>query len=298
LTPPARFFCSELSRSHGEEIYGTAPIVKNWLLLETPGAWSAKALPVDRLPRPVIRHFELLAQQIPHTRRLLIRQRHTHHNNLSLFLIRATESAPASHRVRLSTYEDLLTIDRSALTNAPAPEIAPRYLVCTHGKHDKCCAKFGFATYCALKEHAGESVWQCSHVGGDRFAANVLFMPHGIYYGNVFPQDIPALINAGERNEISLKHYRGRSCYSRPAQVGEYLIRSRTGILGLDDLLWLDNTALTAGEWLVRFSEPRTSTIHEVAFRSEPSPFTELLTCHASEPSTVSQYQSIRFVVP
>ncbi len=287
---PQRFFCSESSRAHCEEIFGTAPIVDSWLLLETPGAWSAKSLPLDRLPAAVIKHFELIARQIPRSRRLLIRRRHTHHGDLSLFLIRAGET----HRIRLSTYEDLLAIDSHALTTAPPPETSPRYLVCTHGKHDKCCAKFGFATYCALKQLAGDSVWECSHVGGDRFAANVLAMPQAIYYGNVFPEDVPALIDAGQRNEISLKHYRGRSSYSRPAQVAEYLLRLRTGILGIADLLWLDNTPLTKDQWRVRFSQPKTGAIHEVEFRTAQSDYTELLTCHALEPSAVSQYQLVR----
>ena len=239
----------------------------------------------------------MLAQQIPHTRRLLIRQRHTHHSELSLYLIRATETEPGSYRLGLSSYDDLLALDSTAISGALPDHHrpSPRYLVCTHGKHDKCCAKFGFAAYCALKEHAGDSVWQCSHVGGDRFAANVLAMPHGVYYGNVFPDDVPALLSAGDRNEISLKHYRGRSCYSRPAQIGEYLIRLRTGILGLDQLVWLDSVPANSSEWLVRFTQPQTNSVYEALFRSSSSEYSELLTCHAAQPSPVSQHELIRF---
>ena len=31
-------------------------------------------------------------------------------------------------------------------------------------------------------------MWECSHVGGDRFAPNVVLLPDGFYYGNLDPE--------------------------------------------------------------------------------------------------------------
>ena len=65
------------------------------------------------------------------------------------------------------------------------------YAVCTHGRHDKCCAKFGSRVCRAFRQEVGERAWECSHVGGDRFAGNVVVFPYGIYYGRVGPEDVP-----------------------------------------------------------------------------------------------------------
>ena len=70
---------------------------------------------------------------------------------------------------------------------------APLFVVCTHGKHDPCCARYGRPLFEALSEQVGaESAWQCTHVGGDRFAANAVCLPHGVYYGRVERDDVEA----------------------------------------------------------------------------------------------------------
>ncbi len=59
-------------------------------------------------------------------------------------------------------------------------------LVCTHGRHDVCCAVRGRPVAAALAAAAtGWDVWECSHVGGDRFAANVLLVPSGELFGSL-----------------------------------------------------------------------------------------------------------------
>lgn len=292
----ARFFCAAEARARDESIFGTAARVDTWLLLETPGAWSAQALPVERLPISVQRHFETIAKRLPRSRRLLIRQRHARHETLSFFVV---ESAGLRRRwqISLREYEDLLSVDPGDILRHAkrAEDMAsiPKYLVCTHGRHDKCCAKFGFATYCALRDQAGDSVWQCSHVGGDRFAANVVLLPQGIYYGNVFPEEAAELVELSRGGKISLKHYRGRSSYGRAAQIGEYLTRKETGLMGLDNLQLLESLQIEDGCWRVQFAGTRG--VHEVEFRARENAFTELLTCGARQPAPVTQYELSRY---
>ena len=64
----------------------------------------------------------------------------------------------------------------------------PIMLVCTHGVHDACCAIRGRPVAAALAAEWPGQVWECSHVGGDRFAPNVVLLPDGFYYGNLDPE--------------------------------------------------------------------------------------------------------------
>lgn len=251
--------------------------------MEHPAAWSAKAFPDDRLPRSIQKALRQKVRSYPHGRPLLIRQQHPHQSppELQGFLVHSREQNPQVFRLRGSSYEELLACE-------PEPWTKPLYLVCTHGAHDKCCAKFGFATYCATRELAAENVWECSHVGGDRFAGNVICLPHGIYYGNVFAEDTRAIVEAYEKNQVVLKHYRGRSCYPKAAQIGEYFVRTESGILGLEDLQFLGNEDL-----VVRFAG--NGQIHEVEFRPREEPLCEFLTCKALEQQPVSQYELISY---
>ena len=63
---------------------------------------------------------------------------------------------------------------------AGAGRTRPIILVCTHGVHDACCAIRGRPVAAALAARWPDLVWECSHVGGDRFAPNVVLLPDGL----------------------------------------------------------------------------------------------------------------------
>ena len=103
----------------------------------------------------------------------------------------------------------------------------PLLLVCTHGKHDACCAKYGLPVYEAMRDLVDEGwLWQCSHVGGDRFAGNVVCLPEGVYYGRVGAGDALALVEEHLAGRVQLDLYRGRSCYSFRVQAAERAVRA------------------------------------------------------------------------
>ena len=103
----------------------------------------------------------------------------------------------------------------------------PLLLVCTHGKHDRCCARYGRPLYQALAEQADDGwVWQSSHVGGDRFAGNVVVLPDGLYFGRVEPADAWSLLDEYLAGRIDLEHYRGRSAHTFAEQAAERAIRA------------------------------------------------------------------------
>ncbi|MCE0505903.1 sucrase ferredoxin [Roseivivax sp. GX 12232] len=108
---------------------------------------------------------------------------------------------------------------------APSQAEAPLVLCCTHGKHDRCCAKWGFAVYKALAAEArrrgGFDVWECTHLGGCRLSAGVLTMPGMRKYGRLAPRDGPALLAAEAEGRPYLPCYRGAAHLTPPEQVAE-----------------------------------------------------------------------------
>ncbi len=288
-----RIFCSELSRNRGEHIFGTAPRADTWVLIEHPGSWSEKGFPDDRLELPIRKYIHALARSL-RAKKLMIRHRRRG-DSLRMFLVRSSEQHPSVSMIEFGAYDDLLRLAPEDVVSHARPYDRPLFLVCTHGKHDKCCAKFGFGVYCAIHDATPENTWECSHVGGDRFAANLVCFPEGIYYGHA-SKDAAAEIAAEHiAGRIFLDSYRGRCCYERPAQIAEYLIRRETGLTGIYDLSFSSSVETFPGDWRVEFLETRNGRIHEVEFRLRKSSHRHLLTCHAAEPGRVSEYIFLKY---
>ena len=287
-----RFFCAAMSREQDERIYGTAARIRQWLLLEYAPVWRKKAIEDSGLPEDVRRHLCELSRSVPSCRQLLIRQGLPGEIVPRCFLINSSESRPQAWQVHLSGYDALPGRDLQSVRNNATPLTSPLFMVCTHGNHDKCCAKFGLPAFRALKARAGQQVWECSHVGGDRFAANVICLPHGIYYGHVEPEDAAAIVDSYERGEIRLQNYRGRCCYVRAVQAADYFLRLETGRLGIDDFQ-LESAAEKSGHCLVRFRAAGDN-VYAVELRANADALRTHLTCAADEQSGVVQYELIR----
>lgn len=73
-------------------------------------------------------------------------------------------------------------------------------LVCVHGKRDDRCGRCGPPLLSALRracERAGLAelrVIGSSHVGGHKYAGNVIVYPEGTWYGYVRPDDAPRIV--------------------------------------------------------------------------------------------------------
>jgi hypothetical protein len=83
-------------------------------------------------------------------------------------------------------------------------------LVCTHGKRDACCARYGAPVARELAAR-GLPVWETTHLGGDQFAANMVCLPDGTYHGRLDRDSVDEVASACLRGEVSPAHYRGRA---------------------------------------------------------------------------------------
>jgi hypothetical protein len=113
--------------------------------------------------------------------------------------------------------EELLDLPLDGSAGRPDPD--PLYLVCAHSRHDTCCALRGRPVAAALDEQRPGRVLECSHIGGERFAANVLMLPSGLVYGRVLPFAAPEFVAAAEAGEVIGALLRGRIGFVPVAQA-------------------------------------------------------------------------------
>ena len=297
--PPARELCAAGARRRGDPLFGTASRVDLWLLLEVPGAWPDEVgesldpkSPAGRALLPVLR-------SVPRSRLLFIKGSSPRSDEGAAFYMAITdEVSPRLYRFELESPAALLQLDLFAVLAEDElydahREPRPLYLVCTHGTHDRCCAKFGFPLYRHLEAQVPGSVWQSSHVGGDRFAGNLVCLPHGLYYGHVEPADADAILESTAQGKLQLLSLRGRSCYPMPVQAAEQFLRVAQGETAIDAYQLLSHckagTAMDV-EFLAA-GERR----HVLRVESTLLEGLRLLTCDSSEPKSAATYRLLDY---
>lgn len=122
----------------------------------------------------------------------------------------------------------------------PQSSAAQKYLVCTNGARDQCCAIRGAAVVHALAEARPGQAYESSHLGGHRFAANLLVLPAGLCFGRLDVHAALALVDELDAGRLPLEHFRGRCSFTPEQQAAEILVRRELGLSGLDDLQLAD----------------------------------------------------------
>jgi hypothetical protein len=282
--------CATLSRALTEPLYGTASVVRGWVLLEQPGPWGMEAVVESRLDRDLARALHRAAAAA-HLRLLLIRRPGRGASQPSAcFVAHTSRKGRWLERRRLDDPAELLELDMARVVAGERPGFGeeatePVYLACTNGRHDRCCATYGRPLALALQASHGEMVWESSHVGGDRFAGNLVCLPDGHYFGRVGPGDAERVVGLHRKGTIDLDHWRG-CCIDPPVvQAAEWFARRRTGLAGVDDLALDGRGHLRGGVDVVRFRLPdgvRLRVVLRATRDADPRP----LTCHSARPES------------
>lgn len=223
--------CAAHARSRGDQLFGTASRARRWLLVEQPGPWGSDALVSSGLPTQVASHLRSLARSLP-ARVLLIRRTGgvaDPHGRRTVLVASSRPDGSWLQRLQLDRIEDLLEVPLHGLADGDGVGGErlddPYYLVCTNGRHDACCAEYGLPVARALSDTLGDRVWECSHVGGDRFAGNVVCLPDGVFYGSLDPATARAAVTAHEAGRVLLERFRGRSAVPFVVQAAESFVR-------------------------------------------------------------------------
>ena len=280
--------CSVQALSRGDSPVATAPPATRWLLVEQPGPWGRDALVQSRFDAEVAPR--LAARARAENVRLLLIRRPDGRLADSGRRWAVVDARPGRERLTWAVRRDdaeLLEAPWDGSLGQPAEE--PVYLVCAHGGHDACCALRGRPLARSLPAGHPDAVWECSHLGGCRFAANVLVLPHGFYYAQS-PDDGAELVAAHARGEVALPWLRGRAGLPLAAQAAQHLLREALGLLGVDELPVHAAARLTeAGAAVERFAVTLSGPDGPVVATVESAPGEEagLLTCravHAAHP--------------
>lgn len=227
--------CADISRASAEPLGATASRVDHWIVVEYRGLWGHDALEASALPAEVKAHLQERAETLGRAKVVFVRRSERRHRpGLRVYWGTSAERDPRLYHAEIGRHEDLLDLD---FGQRGEPLGHPLLLVCTHGKHDRCCARYGRPLYGALCELTEPGwVWQSSHIGGDRFAGNLVCLPEGLYFGRVGPDEALSVLDEYLGGRIRLDLYRGRACFPFAVQAAERRVREESGLTGIGDL--------------------------------------------------------------
>jgi hypothetical protein len=228
------FRCARASEARAESMAGTASTVRSFLLVEHPGPWGVDALRDARMPEGIGPELRARAAAT-RTKVLLVRRPKGLSKDTGAVRVFAAYTHHADPWLETTVLDDLHGVhdlDLEALGAGRSlgltPHTEPVLAVCTHGRHDTCCAERGRPVAAGLARAFPEQTWEASHIGGDRFAANLVVLPHGLYFGRLHADSARGVGRLLAAGELDLDHLRGRSGLGTPLQAAEVALRRYT----------------------------------------------------------------------
>ncbi len=294
-----RFSCARTSWQLREPLLATASQVRRWVLVEQPGSWGRDALTESRLPADVGEELRRRCRAVGARPVLIRRCGGRDEGRRRVFVASSAAGSSWLERFDLDDAADVLDLDLAPLAQdrgVGGEALDPFLLLtCTNGSHDACCAEFGRGVAKALDEHLGARSWECSHIGGDRFAANVVALPQGVYYGRVAPEAAVGIAHLHREGLLSLPHYRGRSIWPFDVQAAETMLRLHLGVDGVEDLVPATVERPEPGRSVVEFVAPDGRWRVELEVSADP--LEQVMTCSAASAGHPPRY-TLRGVSP
>jgi len=291
------FRCAAASVLRDEVVGGTASTVRAWVFAECPGPWGVDALRDARLPDGLGAQLRRRAAETG-VRIVLVRRPGTRRLEADpwVFAAHADPHRPRLEGGQVADLREVLDLDLAGLRaggHAGLPSYDGSLLaVCTHGRHDACCAERGRPVAAALAAAHPEETWEVSHVGGDRFAANLVVLPHGLYYGRLGPSSALAVAAAHASGHVELDHLRGRSGHPMPVQAAEIALRRQLEETRLDAVRLRRRTVEGPAEARVTVAELEVAgAAYAVRVRTTLGPDTAQLTCRASRDNPLPRHE-------
>lgn len=237
--------CSSSSRTAGEPLAATATRAQFWVAVEQPGPWGRNALTESGLDERIGAELERRVAA-PGGRAVVIRSPGGHATptvhpagpGRQVFVGYSNGERTWLRSGQLSV-EQLIEVDWAAVaTGNPVPVVALSspsraddassacLLVCTNGRRDTCCAVLGRPMALALADAHPGRVWECSHLGGHRFAPSMLVLPTLAVYGRLGVAQAEDVLTAAAGGRIYPEGLRGRTFLAPAEQAAESAVRA------------------------------------------------------------------------
>jgi hypothetical protein len=230
------FFCSDSSRQIGEKVIGSATHYETYILVECPPPWTTEAFDSKWVPN----NLRILVEEVKRAklpiRFLLIANDQSHRLEESTLLIyqkqKGLSQGYQKQEFLLPNIEQVAGVVKKILRGS-IPEyeqqrsITRDILVCTHGSHDKCCARYGNSFYFSAQNTISHlslenvRIWRSSHFGGHRFAPTMIDLPEGRYYGTLEQDSFKSILTRSGDISCLNQVYRGWGILPIPLQILE-----------------------------------------------------------------------------
>ena len=281
--------CSDRSLEREDPLAGTAGYGERWFLIEIDGAWGAHAFLQSRLDPQLSRKLVTRIESAG-MRPLAIRRtgrRADARRQQSRWRWASVDARAGQESVRWGSVDDpqeLLEVPLDGSIGVSSDE--PVICVCTHARHDQCCAVKGRPVVAALAKAYPKQTWECSHLGGDRFAATMIVFPHGLYYGRVLAADAVGVIERYATGEVDHRYFRGRSALPNLVQAAQSFARAASHDYRIGSFSYLSESK-DADLWSVTLDHDGASvTVNLSETLSAPL----LSTCAATRAAPVREY--------
>lgn len=245
MSDPAAPRCSDGARERGDQMVGTAPPARRWFLVEQNGDWGRSAWEgLHCYPQAK----EALQQTLDAVgaRLMLIRRPGARpepgHPTRRWYAVDTASDRPVLSGTAQSDGDLVCAAESFAQWPPEAAQAAPAddpgvVLVCTHGLKDVCCAVRGRPVAAALADLWPDAVWETTHTGGDRFAANIVLLPAGAVYGGTDPDTAVADVRHHVQGRVDVTRLRGRAGLTPQAQAAHAAVLKQVGPARWDDVV-------------------------------------------------------------
>lgn len=282
--------CAPSARRRGDPLLATAAPVTGWLLIEAPGPWGRQALSESRFSADVA--AGLLTSTGARGIRVQVIRRPPDRSGPDrarrwAYVDSRPDREPASWWGEYGEDSELLDVALDGSDGLVSRE--PILLVCTHARHDACCALLGRPVFSALADAFPENTWETSHVGGDRFAANLVILAPGLYYGGLDADSALRVVTAHASGHIEAAYFRGRSTQPAPAQAADHYLRAHLAESRIDAVQILGVAQRGRSHWAVRLAHGSGAQF-EIEVTSTHSAAVPRLTCAATHSAAARRF--------
>ena len=262
---PERFRCSLAALERGDVPVGTAVPARYWMVVAHPGPWPAKPIEAAGIADVA---GELSAAMGRFGARLQLIRRHgrlegelVEADGEPVFLVDVRRGLVG--RASWQRPEDLVEL-AARFDDLPDPTSEPLVLVCTHGRKDVCCAIDGRVVAAVLDDALPGAVWETTHLGGDRFAGNVVLLPEGSQYGRLDGDVAARVVLDHFDGRVDLDRWRGRCSWHPAAQAAVHDVLGSDPDVRLPDIAPPHVEATGDDAWTVRVDAGGRSSLRSV----------------------------------